>query len=102
MTPLWVQRMAGRATLCIALCIVNSLTVKTVINCLPQREGSSLYYCRGIQPLPVQRGPVWINAAPLSQSPGQVPWVWPGCCINDPESEGQFLATPPHPRSHQR
>lgn len=41
--------------LCIALCIVNSPIVKTV-NCFPQREGSSLYHCREIQPLPVHRG----------------------------------------------
>lgn len=94
--PLWVQRMAGRVT---------------PLHCeRPHSQNCHQLFSpkRRVQPVPLQRnlastsaemGPVCTSAVPLSPVPwpvvGQVPWVWPDCCINDPESEGQFLATPP-------
>lgn len=72
---LWVQRLTGQGRPS-ALCIVNLPIVKTVINCFPQREESSLYRCTGIQPLPVQKrvqsGPVQLLCPNLLDS------GWPG------------------------
>lgn len=84
------------------LCIVNGPMVKTVINCSPQREGSSLYHRRGIWPLPVQR---WVQSVPVQllcpQSPGQWLARCPGCgqtaALMTQSLKDSFLL--PHPPS---